>query len=165
MRGQIVVHGQSYPILSAELHLPVIEDIRYIYLTVAGGPLGEDDGFGLGDVELALLDSLDDLDGKSIHLTREGESFADDTLGTDIIGMGETSGWLCGWMVDGECYAYGEMRFDFERISEARYRCRVHCALREEDPNTAMPTGEDVLEASADFTVEVDEIDPLADSR
>ncbi len=165
MGDRIIVLGKAYPVLAAELHLPLVDGRRCLFLSVAGGPRGQEDGVTLGHVEFALLDSLDALDGKRLHLSREGESFPDDTLGGDAIGIGEDMGWSSSWTVNGDAHVLGEIQLDFSQVRSERYRCRLVCTLRRQDPMTGGPAGDEMLELVAEFTADVDEVDLLAGCR
>jgi hypothetical protein len=163
MKGTLSIAGDVYAVVKAELHLPVLDYRRYMYLSVWGERGNEGAGFDLWNVELALLESFDELDGKRIHVRPDGESYEDDTLGCDIIGMDDERSF---WQTTGrQVYAYGDIRIHFQRLDGDQYRCHVDCTLAEVGPNEERRTREFPITGSADFAVTADEIDPDADLR
>lgn len=160
MWGTLTIGGKTYPVLRAELHVPVTEDGRYMHLFVRGGPRRDMEGFALYDVGLPLLKSVDDLDGQRIHVRPDRDTYEDDSLGTDIISMTE----LNYWQADGRNYAYGEIQVDFARIRERQYRCRFWCTLvGSENADHERTPGASVQVGAADFVVTADERDPWSE--
>ena len=105
MQNTITLNGKSYPTENVELHLPVVDETRLLYMAVESET--EAGGFGLWEIELALLDNIEDMDGKRIHVRPDGETYDDDSLGTDIIGADMFTD-LNYWSAsdDGYCYGY-----------------------------------------------------------
>jgi hypothetical protein len=159
--GRLTIHGQTYSVYKADLHLPILDGSRYLFLTTYVGPADDDLGFALWEVELPLLKRLDLLDGQRIHVRPGGEGYEDDTLGTDIIGMREISRWGIGMNYG----VYGDIQIDFRRIQGREYRCVVECSLSDADLEDQAPSEHFEAIGRADFTVIADEVDPYADSR
>ena len=160
MVDMIKLRGKSYPITKMDLHLPEVSDVRMMYMRVdTGADIG---GFALWDIELALLNNIEELDGKRIHIMPDGETYEDDTLGTDIIGaMTDANYWSANSM-EYEDYFYGDILVDFRRIEGRIYRVHVEMTLTEseEEPEDLSPEDYNIS-ATADFTVTVDEINPM----
>jgi hypothetical protein len=150
------LNGEELTIVNKEMHLPLRDEIRVLYLAVSTDNIAG--GFRLWGIELPLLKSLDDLDRQAIHFRGDGETFDDDTLGTDIIGSDEAINTWCTNGKDYEAFQFGEMKVDFHRLKGRQYRVTVECTLSDsdEDPQDLLP--EDYwASGSAEFTVEVDE--------
>lgn len=148
------IFGKTYPVIDAELHLPRVDEARWLYM---GAYVEPDDGLRLWDIELASLQDLDDLDGKRIHVRPNGETYDDDTMGTDIVGMYDTTD-MNGWKVGNEIYLYGDIQIDFERIEGRQFRCRFECTLtdKDEEPKNLPPEDFNIV-GIADFIVVADE--------
>ena len=161
MNSTVTLHGASYPVTEAELHLPVVDDMRLIYMMVTSDSVAG--GFALWEIELALLEKIDDLDGKRIHVRPNGETYDDDTLGTDIIGSDSFTD-LNYWNTHGQAipgYCYGDILVDFKRIEGRTYRVRAEMTLTESDEDPEDLSSEDYnVTGSADFVVTVDEQNP-----
>ena len=159
MDNILTINNKSYRITEPELHFLATDDTWLMYLGVGLGP-GKG-CLGLWEIELVLLDSIDKLDGKRIHLHPDGESYDDDTLGTDIIGAYAMSD-LNYLLVEGEAYIYGEILVDFKRIQGMTYHCHIEFTLTDSDEDEEDMSPEDYnIFATADFTVTADEKDPL----
>jgi hypothetical protein len=158
MEGIVTLQDIGYPIDSVELHLPTVDDTRMMYLSVST-ETGASMSFNLWDIELALLENIDELDGKRIHLYPNGESYEDDTLGADIIGAMTDANY---WFTNGNSYVYGEILMDFKRIRGQTYRITAAITLADsaEDPEDLSP--EDFsYHAELDCLVAVDEKNPM----
>ncbi|MBN1553682.1 MAG: hypothetical protein JXA11_02970 [Phycisphaerae bacterium] len=157
MIGTMNVNGEKYPVINAELHFPLIRGARYLDILVIGPGCCS---FGLSYVELSLLDNLDDLDGKRIHIHADGESFGDDTLGTNIIGAdGFTDGNV--WQYPKTVYFYGEIQMDFQKVEDRIYHCKLFCQLTSDDQMEISQLPLDAfVKGTAEFDVEVDEENP-----
>jgi hypothetical protein len=159
--GTVTLNQQEYPVSEVELHLPLDAGVRMMYLGVVTD--SEAGGFGLWDVELAMLEDIDGLDGGRIHVKPDGECYDDDTLGTDMVGAYETSD-LNYWGAKGKSYCYGEILVDFKRIEGRKYTVHFECTLTDSENDSDDLLPEDYqYKGSADFTVEVDEKDPYDD--
>lgn len=136
--------------------LPIIGDLRMLYLRV----VGETNRACLWDVELPLLESLEDLDGQRIHVRPDGECYDDDTLGTDMVGAYSTSD-LNFWDSTEDSLLYGDIRVDFNQIEGRTFRVRIEMTLSdsEDDPEDLPPEAFDHV-GKADFVVTVDEKNP-----
>lgn len=158
MQNTITLNGKSYPTENVELHLPVVDETRLLYMAVESET--EAGGFGLWEIELALLDDIDDLDCKRIHVRPDGETYDDDTLGTDIIGADMFTD-LNYWSAGDDGYCYGDILVDFKRIEGRTYHVHVECALTDSDEDPEDLSPEDFQHTgSADFIVTVDEENP-----
>ena len=157
MIGTMNVNSESYPVLKAELHLPLIRGARYLDMLIIGPGCCS---FGLSYVELSFLDNLDDLDGKRIHIHADGESFEDDTLGTDIVGADDfTDGNL--WQYPSVVYFYGEIQIDFKKVQDRIYHCVLCCQLTANDQMEPCELPSDAfVQGTAEFDVKVDEENP-----
>jgi hypothetical protein len=133
--NRIVFDGMECPIQEAELHFPIMDGIRMMYMAVESS-LPEAGSFRIWGIELALLDDLDDLNGKRIHIMPNGEAFDDDTLGTDIIGV-QTFTDQHYWDTAERPLQYGEIMMEFHRIRGQL--CRIHgeITLTESDEDAA----------------------------
>jgi len=164
MHGSVTLEDTTSAIMNAELHLPVVDEIRMMYMSVGTDPIAG--GFRLREIELALLEDIDQLDGKRIHVRPNGETYDDDTLGTDIIGADILTDSNC-WCTDGldyETYSFGDILVDFHRIEGRTYRVHVEMTLTDSEEDRADLAPEDFrFTGSADFTVTVDEQDPMDD--
>lgn len=159
MIGTLIIHGQEYPIAEVELLLPFDGETRWMYLTVGG----EDPnvGFGMWEVEFALLRELDDLDGKRMHVRPDYSTYDDDTLGTDITGMYSTTD--INYLKSGEqAFSFGEVQLDFERIRGKEFRCRFEATLTDNDDGELdeLPASAFWAKASAEFVVSIQERRP-----
>lgn len=150
----LTVNNMKYAVTEAELHLPSEEGLRMMYMSVRCGP---NTGFALWEYELALLANIEDLHAKRIHVTHTGEAYADDTLGTDIVGAHlYTDANVC--CVEGDVYVYGDILVDFKRVEGRKYRCHAELALSDLDQYPADLSPEDFkFAAIADITVIADE--------
>jgi hypothetical protein len=158
MHGIITLQGVEYPVDSVELHLPEIDETRMMYLSVST-KTGANMSFNLWDVEIALLENIDDLDGKRIHLHPDGESYEDDTLGADIIGAMTDANY---WFTSDGGYVYGDILIDFKRIKGQIYRVTAEISLADSDEDPEDLSPEDFsYHASLDFMVTVDEKNPM----
>lgn len=159
MRDTVVLAGREYPITNVKLHLPVQGDSAMMYLRVDTDAQGG--SFALWDIELACLEDIDKLDGQRIHVRPGGETYDDDTLGTDILGADSFTD-MNFWYTDGDGYSYGDILIDFKRIEGRTYR--VHCEFTltesEQDLDELLPEDFSVT-ATADFTVIVDQENPM----
>jgi len=160
MKNVLKIHDIEYSIEKAELHLPLVDDIRIMYMMIQCG--SNEGGFAIWEIELGLLEKIDDLDGKRIHVKPNGETYDDDTLGTDIIGADILTD-LNYWQGPGdEDYCYGDIKVDFERINGSTYRVRVECSLTDSDDNPdELPSEAFKIIGKAEFTVTVDEKNPM----
>jgi len=155
MDNTILLNGISADIRSAELHLPACDGFRRMYLLVTAEPRTE---FALWDVDLLLLADINDLDGKRIHVRGDGETFEDDTLGTDILPLNDGTGW---YSTQGD-YLFSELQMDFKRLEGCTYRCKVQCLLTDADEEAEKPGwGLGGIPAYAEFVVDVDEANPM----
>ena len=154
----MTIDGVNYEINNVELHLPVDDDVRFLYMLACTD--SETEGFGLWEIELALLGNIDDLDGKRIHIKPNGENYDDDTLGTDIIGADMITD-LNYLNTPDACYSYGDIMVDFKRIEYRTYQIHIEMTLTEseEDPEDLSPEDYNIT-GSADFLVNVDENNP-----
>ena len=159
MKNSMQVLGKNYDIAKTDIHLPVMDEVRMMYMSVLTASGTE--GFGLCEIELALLEDIDELDGRRMHIRPNGETYDDDTLGTDIIGADMLTDLNCWHTFDGS-YSYGDILVDFKRIEGRTYRVHVEMTLTEseEEPEDLSPEDYNIL-ATADFTVTVDEINPM----
>lgn len=158
MLGTLTIGRRSYEVAKAELHVPVKEECRILYLSAWGIKGGKEGGLVIYGAELALLNSPADLDGARIHVRPDGETYEDDTLGTDIIGWNEEESTA---REDEELYNYGDICIDFESIGGNEYRCRVKCDLALIGPPTDGPSTSYPVKATAEFLAIADEVDPL----
>ena len=143
-----------------QLHIPAAGGARVMYLLAdSDSDIG---GFALWDIELACLENLDDLYGKRIHIKPNGEAYPDDTLGTDILGAMTDGNYWSTRSDHLDDYSYGDILVDFKRIKGRQYHVHVELTLTDsdEDPEDLSPEDFDV-HASADFTVTVDEENPM----
>ena len=161
MENSLILNGKRYAVSRVELHLPPDEDIRMMYMSVETET--EAGFFALWNYELALLEDINDLDGKRIHVKPNGETYDDDTLGTDIIGADNSTD-VNYWSTKDTPYCYGDILVDFRRIKDRTYRVHVEIALTDsdEDPEDLSPEDYNIA-GNAEFTVEVDEKDPWQD--
>ena len=164
MQSMIELGGKVKAVEKAELHLPLLETQRYMYLSVdAESELG---GFFLWEIPLPLLSSLDNLDGQRIHIKPNGESFDDDTLGADIIAAYHSTD-MNYWhgYPDEEDYSYGEILIDFQRIEGMKYHVCINMTLTdsEEVPADLPPEAFNVI-GKAEFDVTIDQNDPYSES-
>ena len=163
MKNILKIHDIEYSIEEAELHLPLVDDILLMYIMVQCE--SKEGGFAIWEIELALLEKFDDLDGKRIHVKPNGETYDDDTLGTDIIGA-DTLTDLNYWQGPGDKdYCYGDIKVDFERITGSTYRVRVECSLTDSDEDpVALPSEAFDVIGKAEFTVIIDQKNPYGES-
>ena len=155
------LNAQTYSIEEVELRLPLIDDVRLLFLSVTSAT--EAGGFGLWEVEVRELDGVDELDGKRIHIKPNGECYDDDTLGSDMIGACETSE-LNYWRAYRQSYIYGDILVDFMHVEGRKYRVHFECTLTDSDKDPEDLTPDDYsARGSADFVVEVDEKNPYDD--
>ena len=161
MPDEVILNGVSYAISECELHFPLDAGSRMMYLGVCtDSDIG---GFGLWEVEVPLLKSLDELDGQRIHVKPDGECYDDDTMGADMIGAYATSD-LNYWGGANQSWCYGEILVDFKCLEGRKYRVYFECTLTDSDDDPEDLTPADYkYRGSADFTVEVDENNPYDD--
>ena len=160
MQNTMILQGLESPISEIELHLPRVDNVHMLYLRVSSGStLG---GFALWDIELSLLDNIEDLDGRRIHIMPDGETYEDDTLGTDIIGAMTDANYWSTYPHGETDYVYGDILVDFKRIEGKTYQVHVEMTLADpdEDPDELSPD-EFNMTGSADFVVTIDEINPM----
>ena len=168
MENTLTLEWQTVPLKDFELHLPKVYNQRMLYLMVDSGcELG---GFALWEISLDLLDDINALDGKRIHVKHDGECFEDDTLGTDIIGadgITDLNYWNTYYHKEYDNFAFGDIQVDFKLIENNKYSVHIEMTLTdnlEDGPEDLEP--EDFgFRGSADFIVDIDEDDPYADSR
>ncbi|MBW7905421.1 MAG: hypothetical protein LC135_02900 [Phycisphaerae bacterium] len=162
MSGHVSVAGQSYPIVDKELHIPLRDGSRWIFLWVTIAPEG---GFGFWNIELPLLGELSTLPGQRIHVRRDGSTFEDDSLGTDCVGMDTMTDLNC-WKVGDQYYDWIEMLIDFR--SEAVGACSITVRARLVPSDAPVASDSPVAgvgiagvsDAHAEFSVKPDEDDP-----
>lgn len=160
MIGMLFVNQREHRLAEAELLLPLDGGTRWMYLFVSG----EDPhvGFGMWDVELVLLTAdLNRLDGQRIHVRPDYATCDDDTLGTDISQMYETTD-INYLRAGDEFYSFGEIQVDFHRIDGNTYRCRFSATLTDEEPAELREMPESAFKdrATAEFIVTVEERRP-----
>ena len=156
MKQEMVIDGRVFEIAEAELHVVVEDDSATLYLGASNTMHG---GFGLWEVHLTEVTDLHDLDGAKLHANPNGDSYDDDTLGSDMVGsdlLTDLNYWSTGQDAD-EIYLYGEIEVDFKRIEGNQYHCHVSCTLTDSDEDPEDLTPEDYnISASADFDVTAD---------
>ena len=158
MQGTVTLLCENYPISRTKLHLPLVDDMRMMYMMVETDT--EAGGFALWEIELALLENIYDLDGKRIHVKPDGQTYDDDTLGTDIIGADNFTD-LNYWSTEEDGYCYGDILVDFTRLEGRKYKVHVEISLTESDEDPEDLSPEDYnINGSADFIVTVDEENP-----
>jgi hypothetical protein len=160
MEGKVVLNGDEYPISRVVLHIPQVDDFRKMYLLLETGT--EAGGFALWDIELSLLENIENLHDKQIHLKPNGETYEDDTLGTDIIGAMTDGNY---WSTNSDQYddfVFGDILIQFQNVENQKYRIHVEMALTESDEDPEDLSPEDYnISASADFEVTIDERNPM----
>jgi len=162
MIGFVRVGERNYEVVQAELHVPLLDETRHIFLCVNIQPPG---GFAFWYVQLPGLGRLEELSGQRIHVRCDGFSYQDDTLATDCTGA-ESWTDLNYWQIDGRAYSWGEMRIDFQRVDGGRYRILVTARLSENDLRNVDWENASLLqhcpvEASAELSIVADERNPL----
>ena len=162
MSDFVEVDGRRYSVKRAELHFPLMDETRYIFLCVYLEPKG---GFAAWYIEVPLLAGLDALDGPRIHIRADGFAYPDDTLGTDCIGADNWTD-MNYWSIEDATYNWGELQLDFRRLDEGRFRVIVSARLSdgpEWDDSTAeeFPLDEFRIAARAELIVVPDEVDPV----
>ena len=168
MENTLTLEWQTVPLKDFELHLPKVYDQRILYLMVdSNSELG---GFALWEITLDLLDDIDSLDGKRIHLKHDGECYDDDTLGTDIIGSNDITDlnyWNTHYHEEYDNFAYGDILVDFKLIENEKYYVHIEMTLTDnlEDGPEYLELEDYGFRGGADFVVNIDEEDPYSDSR
>jgi len=159
MTDQVILDGVVHPIREVELHIPLEAGARVLYMgVVAEGAVG---AFGLWGVELTMLQNIEDLSGQRIHLQPNGESFDDDTLGADILGAYASSD-LNYWSTSSTSFVYGEIMVDFTQVNGRVFHVHLELSLADSSDNPAdLPAEAFAHRGSADFTVAIDEENPL----
>jgi len=160
LQNTMTLKGSESPIVEIELHLPRVDDVHMLYLRVSSGSsLG---GFALWDIELSLLDNIEDLDGRRIHVMPNSETYEDDTLGTDIIGaMTDANYWST--CPHGQTdYIYGDILVDFKQVEGRTYQVHIEMTLADsdDDPDELSPDEFNII-GGADFVVSIDEENPM----
>lgn len=161
MTDKVFLDEKVYPIEKAELHLVPYDNSFMMYLGVSTD--GEAGGFGLWEVELPLLKSIEELGSQRIHVKPDGECYDDDTLGTDMVGAYATSD-LNYWGGQNESYVYGEITVDFKRIEGWTFQIHIELTLTDSNKDTEdLPPEAFNHRGSADFIVTADDKDPWDD--
>lgn len=163
MIGTLTVGDREYCLAEAELHMPLLGENRWMYLVVAAADGRV--GFGLWDVEFTALTRLEELDGKRMHVRRDTSAYDDDTLGTDIAAMYETTD-INYLSTEEGAFDFEEIQLDFEYREPPQCRCRFRAVLTadtKQDPNKESKEACGVI-ACAEFTVRLDENDPSAET-
>lgn len=169
MIGTLVFDQSVFEITKAELHVPLNESVRMFYLHVSAGAMAS---FALWEFEISNCRNLDDLDNNKMHVHFPETVYDDDTLGTDIIGVDDSTG-LNYIQVNNGRFGYGEIQVDFKKIEGDTYRVSVFMTLGADEDK--FETDEELEDyenldeedhshyphhAKAVFTVTVDEADP-----
>lgn len=153
MIGQVAVRGRAGRAIRAGVHIPADGESRWIYIEVEAEP---EVWFAFWGAELTLLEELDQLDGARIHVKMSGESYEDDTLGTDTIGMTEVSD-LNYIRVGDECLGYDDVLIDFKRVTGREYHCVVKLLHRDQLDQSGSVDEELGTTCTAEFTATIDE--------
>lgn len=80
MNNKLVFNNISDDITEVKLHIPCVDDVRYLFLHVEAKLLNC--RFVLWGIELPALKSIDELDNQCIHLYGNGDGFEDGKIGT-----------------------------------------------------------------------------------
>ena len=154
--GQMIVRGETFDIDTVRLYLPEDEQGRLMYLWIG---TSRDSGFAVWGALLQLADKPADLHGKRLHVRLNGYTYDDDTLGTDVIGIEDTTD-LNYVRAGDEAYAYDEIQIDFERVSENEFRCRLRGTLTTEEDDEASDDPVGSIPWHAEFLATPKEIHP-----
>jgi hypothetical protein len=158
VKDHVELDGKTYAISEVELHIVLDDGTSMMYMAVAAK--GKAGGFGLWEVELPQLKSIDGLDGKRIHVRPDGECYDDDTLGTDMVGAYAATD-LNYWGSKNGPLVYGDILVDFTRIEGRTFRVKIKMTLADAQDHPAdLPPEAFSHSGCADFVVTLDENNP-----
>lgn len=85
-------------------------------------------GFRMPDIEFQKISSPRQLAGQRMHAFADGETYPDDTLGTDVIGMYGVSD--CNYLeLADRQYAFGEIMMDFGDVTSTEVEMTLTCTV------------------------------------
>ena len=130
MENQIYFNQETIKVEEVKLHIPEDQGHYFLFLSVSWD--GGNKGFGLWNIELARLKDINGLHLGRIHIQPGGETYDDDTLGSDIVRACEVTD-LNYWNDYPSAYDFGEILVDFERIEGNSYRVNLSMTLGQDE--------------------------------